>query len=125
MTGSSYKAAERAQALHSVARLAGQDAQTGREAVRQAIGGMGRINENVQTTASKVHTLDERSREINEIVDVISGIAHQTNRLALYAAIQAAMAGENGKDFNSVTSYIHPLPQRTKEETRIFTPLFS
>ncbi len=121
MTASSYKVAERAQALHSVARLAGQDAQTGREAVRQTIAGMGRINENVQTTASKVHTLDERSREINEIVDVISGIAHQTNRLALDAAIQAAMAGENGKGFSAVAADIRRLAERTKEEASMIT----
>ncbi|HWS82947.1 MAG TPA: methyl-accepting chemotaxis protein, partial [Ktedonobacteraceae bacterium] len=121
MTSSSYKAAERSQALHSIARVAGQDAQTGREAVRQTIEGMGRINENVHTTASKVHTLDERSREINEIVDVISGIAHQTNRLALDAAIQAAMAGENGKGFSAVAADIRRLAERTKEEASMIT----
>lgn len=121
MTASSYKAAERAQALHSVARVAGKNAQTGREAVRQTIEGMGQINENVQTTASKVHTLDERSREINEIVDVISAIAHQTNRLALDAAIQAAMAGENGKGFSAVAADIRRLAERTKEETSMIT----
>lgn len=121
MTSSSYKAAERSQALHSIARVAGQDAQTGREAVRQTIEGMERINENVHTTASKVHTLDERSREINEIVDVISGIAHQTNRLALDAAIQAAMAGENGKGFSAVAADIRRLAERTKEEASMIT----
>jgi methyl-accepting chemotaxis protein len=121
MTASSHKAAERAQALHSVARVAGKNAQTGREAVRQTIEGMGRINENVQTTASKVHTLDERSREINEIVDVISAIAHQTNRLALDAAIQAAMAGENGKGFSAVAADIRRLAERTKEEASMIT----
>ncbi|HEY4034220.1 MAG TPA: methyl-accepting chemotaxis protein [Ktedonobacteraceae bacterium] len=121
MTSSTHKVAERAQALYNVARLAGQDAQTGREAVRQTIAGMGRINENVQTTASKVHTLDERSREINDIVDVISGIAHQTNRLALDAAIQAAMAGENGTGFSAVAADIRRLAERTKEEASMIT----
>ncbi len=121
MTSSSHKVAERAQTLYTVARLAGQDAQTGREAVRQTIAGMGRINEIVQTTAQKVHTLDERSREINDIVDVISGIAHQTNRLALDAAIQAAMAGENGKGFSAVATDIRRLAERTKEEANMIT----
>lgn len=121
MTSSSHKVAERAQTLYTVARLAGQDAQTGREAVRQTITGMGRINENVQMTAHKVHTLDERSCEINEIVDVISGIAHQTNRLALDAAIQAAMAGENGKGFSAVAADIRRLAERTKEEASMIT----
>lgn len=121
MTSSSHKVAERAQTLYNVARLAGQDAQTGREAVRQTIAGMGRINDNVQMTAHKVHNLDERSREINDIVDVISGIAHQTNRLALDAAIQAAMAGENGKGFSAVAADIRRLAERTKEEASMIT----
>lgn len=121
MTSSSHKVAEQAQTLYSVARLAGQDAQTGREAVRQTIAGMGRINENVHMTAHKVLTLDERSRAINDIVDVISGIAHQTNRLALDAAIQAAMAGENGKGFSAVAADIRRLAERTKEEASMIT----
>jgi methyl-accepting chemotaxis protein len=121
MTSSSHKVAERAQTLYNVARLAGQNAQTGREAIRQTIAGMGRINENVHMTAHKVHTLDERSREINDIVDVISGIAHQTNRLALDAAIQAAMAGENGKGFSAVAADIRRLAERTKEEANMIT----
>lgn len=72
-------------------------------------------------TAHKVHTLDEHSLAINEIVDVISGIAHQTNRLALDAAIQAAMAGENGKGFSAVAADIRRLAERTKEEASMIT----
>jgi len=75
MAASSRQVAERSQVLYEVARVARQDAQIGREAVQQAIEGMGRINENVQTTAGKVQNLGERSREINEIVEAISSIA--------------------------------------------------
>src|SRR2546429_9103937 len=88
---------ERAQVLYGVAREARQTAEAGRGAVLQTVEGMGRIHEYVQDTSSKVQTLGDRSREINNIVEVIANIAHQTNRLALDAAIQAAMAGENGK----------------------------
>src|SRR6266480_7448040 len=77
---------------------------------------MGRINENVQATATKVQTLGDRSREINEIVEPISGIPHQTNRLALDAAIQAAMAGENGKGFGAVAADIRRLAERAKDQ---------
>ncbi len=80
---------------------------------------MGRIHQNVQTTASNVQTLGERSREINNVVEVISNIAHQTNRLALDAAIQAAMAGENGKGFGAVAADIRRLAERAKEQTSI------
>jgi methyl-accepting chemotaxis protein len=116
MAETSRQVAERAQQLYSVAMESRKDAQGGREAVQQAIEGMSRIHENVQTTATKVHLLGERSREINNIVEAISSIAHQTNRLALDAAIQAAMAGEHGKGFGAVAADIRRLAERAKEQ---------
>jgi len=68
----------------------------------------------VEDTTSKVQLL-------GEIVAAISNIAHQTNRLALDAAIQAAMAGENGKGFSAVAADIRRLAERAKEETSIVT----
>src|SRR2546425_350460 len=116
MGDSSRQAADRANILYNVARGGPQSAEGGREAVQQAVEGMGRIHENVQATSSKVQTLGERSREINNIVEAISSIAHQTNRLALDAAIQAAMAGENGKGFGAVAADIRRLAERAKDE---------
>lgn len=116
---SSRQVADRAEILYSVARDARQSARGGRAAVQQAVKGMGRIHENVQETSSKVQTLGERSREINNIVEVISTVAHQTNRLALDAAIQAAMAGENGKGFGAVAADIRRLAERTKEQASV------
>jgi methyl-accepting chemotaxis protein len=116
MADSSRQVAERAQSLYSIAREARQTAETGRESVQQTVEGMGRIHDYVQSTSGKVQTLGERSREINNIVEVISTIAHQTNRLALDAAIQAAMAGENGKGFGAVAADIRRLAERAKDE---------
>ncbi len=121
VAGTSRQVAERAKQLTDIARNARQDAKGGRDAVQQAVLGMGRINENVQETAGKVQTLGERSREIDEIVSAISGIAHQTNRLALDAAIQAAMAGENGKGFGAVAADIRRLAERAKEQAGSIT----
>ena len=116
MADSSRNVAERAQVLFTVAREARPTAETGREAVLQTVGGIGRIHEYVQDTSSKVQTLGDRSREINSIVEVMANIAHQTNRLALDAAIQAAMAGESGKGFGAVAADIRRLAERAKEQ---------
>ncbi|MFL5655898.1 MAG: methyl-accepting chemotaxis protein [Ktedonobacteraceae bacterium] len=121
MGDSSRQVADRANILYNVARDAQQSAEGGREAVQQAVEGMGRIHENVQATSSKVQTLGERSREINNIVEAISSIAHQTNRLALDAAIQAAMAGENGKGFGAVAADIRRLAERAKDQASMIT----
>ncbi len=121
LTSASHQVAERAQKLEKVARTARQDANEGRESVKQAVAGMGRINENVHETATKVQTLGERSRAIDEIITAIGGIAHQTNRLALDAAIQAAMAGENGKGFGAVAADIRRLAERAKEQAGSIT----
>jgi len=116
MAYTSRQVAERAQSLYSIAREARKTAEIGRSSVQQTVEGMERIHENVQDTSSKVQTLGERSREINNIVEAISTISHQTNRLALDAAIQAAMAGENGKGFGAVAADIRRLAEKAKEE---------
>jgi methyl-accepting chemotaxis protein len=116
MAQTGLQVANRAQELASSAREARLSAQDGRQALQQTIEGMGRIQTNVAETSNRVQMLGERSREINNIVEAISTIAHQTNRLALDAAIQAAMAGDNGKGFGAVAADIRRLAERAKEE---------
>ncbi len=123
LTISNRQVAERSQDLYDIAHIARRDAHSGREAMYMAISGIKRISENVQTTASKVVTLGDRSREINEIVEAISGIAHQTNRLALDAAIQAAMAGEHGKGFGAVAVDIRRLAERSKAQASMISQI--
>ncbi len=116
MSESSQHVADRAQSLYTMAREARLTAQTGRESVLQTVEGMGRIQTYVQDTASKVQALGESSREIDNIVSAISNIAHMTNRYALDAAIQAAMAGANGKGFGALASDIRRLAESAKDQ---------
>jgi methyl-accepting chemotaxis protein len=117
----SRQVTEHSQILYEVTRGTQHNARSGRKSMQQVVEGIERINVNVQTTASKFQILEQHSHEIDEIVEVISNIAHQTNRLALDAAIQAAVAGENGKGFGAVAADIRRLAERSKDQTSMIT----
>ncbi len=112
----SSQIAERTHVLSNVANEARLVAQKGRTAVQQTVDEMAHINNNVHATTEKFVMLNERSREIDTIVDVMAGIAQQTNRLALDASIQAAIAGDQGKGFGAVALDIRRLAERSKEQ---------
>lgn len=117
----SHKAAEKVQLLGAAADQTRTSAYNGLSTVQQTIERMGRINTNVQETASQATILQDRSREINEIINVISWIANSTNRLALDATIQGAMAGEHGRGFQAVAEDIRRLAERSKEQVNLIT----
>ncbi len=123
MANASRKVAERSDALYSQAQEARQMVQEGRKTIRRTMNSMERVNDNIHTTSAQVVSLGDRSREISNIVEVISGLAQQTNRLALDAAVQAAMAGENGKGFGAVAVDIRRLSERAKEQATIISQI--
>ncbi|HEY7347249.1 MAG TPA: methyl-accepting chemotaxis protein [Ktedonobacterales bacterium] len=110
--------ARNAQLSAETAQEALRNARGGEQAVVQTIDGMQHIRDNVQETSKKIKRLGERSQEIGEIVRLIEDIADQTNLLALNAAIQSAMAGDQGRGFSVVADEIRMLAERSGEATK-------
>lgn len=90
-----------------------ESAEKGKNYSTQALGKMDEMNSKVLETAEIIRKLDEQSKEIGNIVGIITNIAEQTNLLALNASIEAARAGEHGKGFAVVAEEVRKLANET------------
>ena len=107
--------AETAQQVSSSAFSATHEAETGEEKLNLAVGQIDTISRTVNSTASIIVELGAKSKEIGQIVDLITSIADQTNLLALNAAIEAARAGEQGRGFAVVAEEVRKLAEESGE----------
>ncbi|MGV8918973.1 MAG: methyl-accepting chemotaxis protein [Pseudomonas sp.] len=117
MTTAVEEVARNAVSTSDASKSATSAAGEGRDLVQKSMNAMEAMTTDVQGMSTVIGKLADDSRDIGKVLDVIRGLADQTNLLALNAAIEAARAGEAGRGFAVVADEVRALAHRTQQST--------